>query len=192
MTAPTPASARERLLGRVVDHLAANGVADASLREIAASVGSSHRMLLHHFGSREGLLAEVVRSVEAAQRDALAAVFADAPAGLDASELSARYWKALVVSAQRFGALFFELAAHAALGRPYATSLRDDLVDAWLPGVTDLLVRLGVDPADAPAAARLAVAATRGLLLDRLITGDRTGVDAAARLFDRLLLDLAR
>ncbi len=187
-------TARERLLAKVVDHLAANGVADASLREIAAAVGTSHRMLLHHFGSREGLLAEVVRAVEASQRAALAEVFAgagaDAGGPVDARQLSARYWDTLVEVAQRFGALFFELSAHAAVGRAYATTLRDDLVDGWLPGVTELLGRLGVKPDDAPAAARLAVAASRGLLLDVLVTGDRQGVDEAARLFDRLLFSL--
>ncbi|WP_116997598.1 TetR/AcrR family transcriptional regulator [Desertimonas flava] len=185
-------TARERLLAKVVDHLAANGVADASLREIAAAVGTSHRMLLHHFGSREGLLAEVVRAVEASQRAALAEVFAGADAGgpVDARQLSARYWDTLVEVAQRFGVLFFELSAHAAVGRAYATTLREDLVDGWLPGVTELLGRLGVKPDDAPAAARLAVAASRGLLLDVLVTGDRQAVDEAARLFDRLLFSL--
>ena len=46
----------------------AAGIGDRSLRDIAAAVGTSHRMLIHHFGSREGLLTEVVRTVEANQR----------------------------------------------------------------------------------------------------------------------------
>jgi AcrR family transcriptional regulator len=45
---------RDALLEKVVAYAAANGIAGRSLREIAAGVGTSHRMLLHHFGSREG------------------------------------------------------------------------------------------------------------------------------------------
>ncbi len=63
---------RESLLSDAVEHFAKNGIGDASLRSIATSIGTSHRMLIYHFGSREGLLAEVVRTVEQQQRDLLA------------------------------------------------------------------------------------------------------------------------
>ncbi len=65
---------RESLLTDAVEHFAKNGIGDASLRSIATSIGTSHRMLIYHFGSREGLLAEVVRTVEAQQRDLLASL----------------------------------------------------------------------------------------------------------------------
>ncbi len=58
-------SARERLLEAVVEHFSADGLADQSLRRIAEAVGTSHRMLLYHFGSKDGLMLEVVRAVEA-------------------------------------------------------------------------------------------------------------------------------
>lgn len=57
-------SPRERLLAAAVEHVAAHGVGDLSLRRLAAALGTSHRMLVYHFGSREGLLVEVVREVE--------------------------------------------------------------------------------------------------------------------------------
>ena len=62
---------RERLLRRAIDHIADRGLSDLSLRELAAAIGTSHRMLIHHFGSKEGLWVEVIRTVEAAQRAAL-------------------------------------------------------------------------------------------------------------------------
>ena len=37
------------------------GISDLSLRELAAAIGTSHRMLIHHFGSKEGLWVEVMR-----------------------------------------------------------------------------------------------------------------------------------
>jgi AcrR family transcriptional regulator len=58
---------RKQLLDALVDEFAAGGVGDRSLREVAAAVGTSHRMLLHHFGSREGLLIAVVEQAERRQ-----------------------------------------------------------------------------------------------------------------------------
>jgi AcrR family transcriptional regulator len=42
--------ARERLLERAIDHISRRGLTDLSLRELAAAIGTSHRMLIHHFG----------------------------------------------------------------------------------------------------------------------------------------------
>jgi len=54
---------RDRLLAAAVDQAIRGGIADLSLRELAAAIGTSHRMLLYHFGSREGLLGMGFRSV---------------------------------------------------------------------------------------------------------------------------------
>ena len=64
--------ARERLLDAVVAHFTEEGLADQSLRRIAEAVGTSHRMLLYHFGSKDGLLLAVVREVEARTQGRLA------------------------------------------------------------------------------------------------------------------------
>ena len=63
--------ARERLLAAAVRHALDAGIADLSLRQLAAAIGTSHRMLLYHFGSREGLLVAVTQAVEEQQRAAL-------------------------------------------------------------------------------------------------------------------------
>ena len=55
----------------MIDALARNGIGRRPLRAIADEVGTSHRMLLHHFGSRDELLVAVVEEVERRQ----AAVF---------------------------------------------------------------------------------------------------------------------
>src|ERR1700745_3507087 len=67
----TTSQARERLLAAAVDQAMRGGIADQSLRELAAAIGTSHRMLLYHFGSREGLLAAVTLAVEEAERATL-------------------------------------------------------------------------------------------------------------------------
>ncbi len=43
------------------------GIGDRSLRDIAAAVGTSHRLLLHHLGSRDELLLAIVEQVESRQ-----------------------------------------------------------------------------------------------------------------------------
>src|SRR5262245_35003627 len=69
---------KERLLRATIDYVADHGLTDRSLRQIAAAIGTSHRMLVYHFGSKDGLLIEVVRAVESDQRSALEALAADA------------------------------------------------------------------------------------------------------------------
>ncbi len=57
---------RYHLLTAAVEQAMWGGIADLSLRELAAAIGTSHRTLLYHFGSREGLLVAVARAVEEA------------------------------------------------------------------------------------------------------------------------------
>ena len=52
--------ARTRLLERIVADVGANGLGDRSLRDLAVAVGSSHRMLHYHFGSRAGVVTALV------------------------------------------------------------------------------------------------------------------------------------
>ncbi len=60
-SAMTVSQPRDRLLAAAVEQAMRGGIADLSLRELAAAIGTSHRMLLYHFGSREGLLVAVAR-----------------------------------------------------------------------------------------------------------------------------------
>jgi AcrR family transcriptional regulator len=142
-------------------------------------------MLIYHFGSREGLLAEVTREVEARRRAVMTATY---DADLPPLEAAARYWEDTVEATLRYGPLFFELAAHAMQGREHAAALREDLVAAWLPSITDLCRAIGIPEEQAPTHARLALGAARGLLLDLLVSGERDEVAKAADLLNRLLL----
>jgi AcrR family transcriptional regulator len=171
--------ARERLLAAAMEHVAEHGVGNLSLRGLAASLGTSHRMLIYHFGSREGLLIEVIRTVEAQQRAALAEMLLeddDAPP----AETMRRMWRRLADPAlwpnER---LFFEVYAQALQGSPHAQPLLDGIVDLWVEPLVRIAVARGEDEARARAEARLGIAVTRGLLLDLLATRDRAAVDAA-------------
>jgi AcrR family transcriptional regulator len=178
--------ARERLLAAVLDQLTGQGLGDLSLRSLAAAVGTSHRMLIYHFGSKEGLLIEVVRAMEARQRVALADLVRelDEDRSVSPVDAMARFWERLadpaLWPAER---LFFELYGQALQGRPGTTPFLDGIVDSWVRPLTEVVQRFGSSPKVAAADARLGVAVVRGLLLDLLATGDRPAVDAAMARF---------
>jgi AcrR family transcriptional regulator len=176
MTGQTP---KEVLLGQVVEHFVADGLGDRSLRQIAASIGSSHRMLIYHFGSKSGLLVEVVRAVEARTRSQFAAVGAET-----ASEVIRRMWEYVADPAQGdFERLFFALYGRALQGDEQVRPLLGESIESWLEANETLAAAQGIPPGVARTHARLGLAVVRGLLLDLLATGDRDGVDAALELF---------
>jgi AcrR family transcriptional regulator len=180
-----PATGRDALLQRAIEHFAAHGVGDTSLRALAEAIGTSHRMLIYHFGSREGLLAAVVDAVESGARATLAQMVEEArddPGPLDAG---LRYWRLVTDDALVYGPLFFELSSHAMLGLPHAADLRSRLVTTWLDALTAMWRARGVPARSARAQARLDLAVARGLLHDLLLTGDRRAVDAAMTRYAR-------
>ena len=171
-------SAKDDLLAAAMAYVTEHGVSDLSLRTLATAIGTSHRMLIYHFGSREGLLVEIVKAVEQQQRDRLAALLAEP--GRRPREQAERFWEQLVDPAMwPQERLFFELYGQALQGRPHAVPLLDGVVTDWLEPVTELTVRSGVPREQARAHARLRLAVARGLLLDLLATGDVEGVRAA-------------
>lgn len=177
--APT---AREKLLRAAVEYVAAHGISDLSLRQLAAALGTSHRMLVYHFGSKEGLLVAVVREVERQQRAALAELGTDPD--LPPIEQGRRLWRRLTDPALGpYERLFFEVYGQALQGRPHTTALLDGIVETWLGPLTELNLRYGMPEHEARASARLGVAVARGLLLDLLATGDKRGVDEAMEFF---------
>lgn len=52
--------AREAMLQAMVAHVLQHGVAEASLRPLARAAGTSDRMLIYHFGSKQALIGELL------------------------------------------------------------------------------------------------------------------------------------
>jgi AcrR family transcriptional regulator len=174
-------SARERLLAATLAHVAEHGVADLSLRTLAAAIGTSHRMLIYHFGSKEGLLVAVVQAMEERQRQILSGLDRQ---GLPPAEQAREIWRRLTDPAMApYERLFFELYGQALQGRAHTTALLDGIVEDMVRPLARMLVDHGFPPDAAATRARLGVAVVRGLLLDLLATGDRAGVDAAMEMF---------
>ena len=174
----TPDSRRRRqLLDALIEEFAAGGIGDRSLRDVAAAVGTSHRMLLHHFGSREDLLVAIVEEVERRQMALVPALPVDPADGFAAMWADLRR-----PELRELERLFFECYARAAQGEKPFTRMIPGAVDGWLREV-----EANSDGPYDGAMARLGLAVTRGLLLDLVATDDDAGVDAAAKAFADLL-----
>jgi AcrR family transcriptional regulator len=172
MARPPDLERRQELLDAVVKECGERGIGDRSLRDVAAAVGTSHRMLLHHFGSRNELLLAIVDEVERRQR----ALLPELPS--DPADAMSAMWADLRREELRpFERLFFECYARGAQGEQPFAGMLPGAVEAWLAetGAAD------------PALARLGLAVMRGLLLDLVGTEDHAGVDAAAQAFVELV-----
>jgi AcrR family transcriptional regulator len=167
-----PESARRaQLLERCYAYVLEHGLASVSLRPLAAAVGSSPRVLLFLFGSKDGLVRELLARARAEELE-LPALGSPA-AGLPAAALEVWEW----LAADR----------HRGLLRLWVESYARSLIEPdgpWGPfareTVEDWLALLA---ASQPAAERqtesgiaertLVLAVLRGALLDLLATGDR-------------------
>src|SRR5450755_1516567 len=64
MNRPKDLAIRDRLLQATVRYVLRNGVGALSLRPLAKEIGTSARMLMHHFGSKETLVSLALQSIE--------------------------------------------------------------------------------------------------------------------------------
>jgi AcrR family transcriptional regulator len=173
---------RATLLEGVIDYVAHNGITDLSLRQLAGALGTSHRMLIHHFGSKEGLWVAIVHEVERRQRTILAELVpaADVPV----ADAMRAWWRHISdPSLWPNERLFFELYGQAIQGRPHTAEMLDGIIDDWLEPAAEINMAYGLSREEARTHARLGIAVTRGLLLDLVATRDAEAVDAAMDAF---------
>ena len=163
---------REALLHRAYAHALVHGLSDMSLRPLASAIGSSPRVLLFLFGSKDGLVRELLARARA---DELA-LLADLPitAGSGLREAAAVTWRWLAADEHRgLLRLWVDGYAQALLhpDGPWA-GFAAATVEDWLA----LLARAQPAAERRTAAGRarrtLALAMLRGAMLDLLATGD--------------------
>lgn len=169
---------RQELLEAAVDYVTEHGLADLSLRRLANELGTSHRMLIHHFGSKDGMWAAIVKEVERRQLALFAAV--ELEPSMSLQDVLRTWWRHISdPSLWPNERLFFEVYAQALQDRPATDAFLSELVESWIGPAVELAEAMDVPPETATAHARLGLAVTRGLLLDLLATHDRAAVDAA-------------
>lgn len=173
----------EELRGAIVQYLIQHGLADLSLRPLAKAIGSSPRVLLYYFGSKEKMVIEVLADIRQRQR----ASYDQVPAATFA-EACQIVWKQMSASdSEPLFRLFFEVYG-IALRQPqlYADFLKAT-VDDWIRPIADPLCRNGYRRVEARAFATVVLAGLRGFMLDYCTTHDRKRLDRAVALWLRTL-----
>lgn len=139
-------------------------------------------MLIYHFGSRDGLLVEVVRATERRQREVLSELLS-VPGATPVSVAQALWRRLTNPALAPRERLFFELYGRALRGDPATAPLLDGIVEDWLQPLSELAEHHGLTPERARTQTRLGIAVVRGLLLDLLAIGDNQAVDEAMEQF---------
>lgn len=171
----------EQALAYVLEH----GLIGLSLRPLAAALGTSDRMLIYHFGSKE----QLVRDVLAVAQQRLAGALR--PPGSEVrsvADLVRGLWAALnAPEAAQATRLYLEVCVLVTQEPDRWRGVPEQLRGPWKAPLTAGLVAFGVATERAPALADLILDTLDGLSLDRLVASDPTRVDAAAEAFAELL-----
>lgn len=162
---------REQLLEACVDHVLAHGLPDR-LGPLVAATGTSARMLLYHFTTRDDLLRAVLERARRRQLDAFGALLRVRP-DEPYPETLARAWATISgPDAQPYLRLFS--VWRGADDEQRWPGFRRTATTDWLAPL-----EAGLRTTGRPERATLVLAVIRGLLLDLEATGDRARADRA-------------
>jgi AcrR family transcriptional regulator len=154
---------REALTAAATGYVLEHGLIGLSLRPLAAAIGTSDRMLLYHFDSKDDLVAAVLFESNDRSVEAIRAL----PPSVDLRTAVHDLWSMIrSPEIDPCTRLYVEAAALGLLGRePYATVVRD-ANDRWLRSLVSHLTRSGVPRPLAKRAATIIDAAFLGFQLD--------------------------
>jgi AcrR family transcriptional regulator len=159
---------KEELTEAIIEYLLTHGLSELSLRPLAAELGTSARLLIYHFGSKEGLLAAAMDAMHSRLRSSLQAL-AKTGAGTDETRILRGFWD-WAVAAENFShlKLLYELQILIARNPETYGSFLQRTTAGWLELIKGLL------PADKQKAAiaSLPIAVFDGLFLELMSTGD--------------------
>jgi AcrR family transcriptional regulator len=171
---------REELLELAYAYVRSHGIAGLSLRPLAAEIGSSPRVLLFLFGSKDGLVRALL---DRARADELA-LLRELPSAAGLAAASWAVWEWLSEETHRpLLRLWLEAYARSLVdpAGPWSSFAAATVADwlAVLAGAQPAAIR---DTPDGLARRTAALAVLRGALLDLLATGDTARTTAAVRL----------
>jgi AcrR family transcriptional regulator len=168
---------KQDLLEKATLYALEHGFSDLSLRPLADGIGSSARMLIHHFGSKEALLAQIVERIEAqflALSDQLLEQGASPP------DMLTTLWQAFTQPAlEPVLRSIFELWGYALIHPHGFETFLENLVTDWVTRFSSAFEQAGLEPERASTLAHLTVATVEGLLLQRLTGVQELRIQAA-------------
>ncbi|MGW1743544.1 TetR/AcrR family transcriptional regulator [Nocardia sp. NPDC001965] len=184
MARPVDHERRARLLQAAGDYVIAHGLSDLSLRPLARNLGVTTTTLVHHFGSRDQLLAAIISEVR--ERMLQAVDIQDTTDG-DPYGIIERAWAWLSDSQHApLYRLLFEIYGNALQQPQIYQPFLAHIVNDWLRILTATFED-NYDHDTATTKATLAIATCRGLLLDLLTTGDNERIARAFETFAAIL-----
>jgi len=170
------------LLDAIVGYLVKNGVAELSLRPLAKAVGSSPRVLLYYFGSKEALVVKALARLRERQRGTFSGMREakyEQP-----SDACRAIWKQMSApQSEKLFVFFFETYALALRHPRRYGDFLNNAVEDWLEFVAQPLIRRGQTRSEARAFATIVIAGFRGFMLDYCASRDRERVDRAVDLW---------
>lgn len=173
------------LLDGAVAYLSREGIEDFSLANLAGALGTSSRMLIYHFGSRDALLARVQREMRSKVTSELRSRRFD-----KLSEAVRATWNYYVPRLPHME-LFYHLTSRAFEDPAEFQVFTDTAVSNWEVFFAEVAEREGYRGRDAHSAGSLALAGFRGLIHDLLLTGDIKRLTRAVDLLAEMLDDRA-
>jgi AcrR family transcriptional regulator len=180
MARPQNPQIRAKLRDQAIDYVISHGLGDLTLRPLAKALKTNARMLVYHFGSREGLMREVLKGLREREDARIQSWFRSGKMPRTLPQFLRWYWKRLSdPQAKPALRLVFELYASALRDPQKYPGVLEDPLTYWqnLIEKTGISSKSKIDPAEAT----LLLAATRGLSLDLCATGDRHRVAAAMK-----------
>ncbi len=166
----------EELLQAITVYVVKHGLSDLSLRPLAKAVGSSPRVLLYYFGSKEELVAAVFVKVREWQQRVLITsggnnTFAD---------ISRRAWSEIVRPGNIHGLEFFyECYSQAVRHRKEYKDFLHGCFEDWIDRLIRVFLDAGTDRHRAQAIATILLSGLRGFALDYCATRNRARVEQA-------------
>ena len=179
MPRPLDNARRVALLEQTIRYAAQHGIAELALRPLATHLGTSSRMLIHYFGTKENLIGQ---ALAAARPDVTALLGQHAEVGHTPPQVATRLWRDLTCGGEQepLLRLLFEVMA-LALTQPHRYGEHaTHAIRAWIDPLAQALEEAGYAAEEASARATVLVSGLRGLALDRYLTGDRQRTDDAA------------
>jgi len=174
---------KRELLDRVVAYLAEHGLGDMSLRPMAAALDTSPNRLVHHFGSKQELLAAALAQATRIQEDVRDGWLRRQPEMSKTTELR-RWWKWLNDSPANLALtrLGLEAATLEATHTGLSGDVRAEQIGVWREQIEQKLVSEGVPKPTAVVEASLLKGMFTGLIVDLMATGDRVRLTKALEL----------
>lgn len=171
---------RTALLDRVVVYLGRHGLVDVSFRPMAKALGVSVNALVHHFGTKDDLLAAALRRSGQIQRDTEQRWRQRRPNMTQAELLRAR-WKWATASPDNLAIVRLGIEAvaleHTLDGVPMRHRVQP--IERWRTDIERGLLTEGVPPHIATVEATLAAALFNGLVVELIASGRKAPLTRA-------------